>query len=461
MALLDHRKSIVFRREYTQLKDILIRADQILMGSGAKFSGLKNIWSDIPGDRLLEFGAVQREKDKHKYMGRGADFLAFDELPEFTESQYRFLLRVNRTPIPNQRVRVIATGNPPTSQEGAWVIRYWAPWLDETHPNPAAPGELRWFGMIDGQDTEVDGPEEFTHDGELVTPKSRSFIPASLEDNPFLAQTDYAVVIRNLPEPLRSQLLYGDFTIGTEDDPWQLIPTAWVRLAQERWDEGLQPDMPMSALGCDVARGGSDQTVISRRYANWFSPLLKYSGRETDDGPKVAALVVKALRAVDAPVNIDLIGIGSSPYDTLVAQEINVNGVNFARKSGAVDRSGKLKMKNLRAEAWWGLREALDPQSGDDLMLPPDRELLADLTAPKFKVTTSGILVEAKEEIKERLGRSPDCGDAVALALMYGGGGGMVATDDPDLKSGSRWTGRESEGSRWSTGGSGGSRWST
>ena len=66
---------------------------------------------------------------------------------------------------------------------------------------------------------------------------------------------------------------------------------------------------------------------------------------------------------------------------------------------------------------YWRLREALDPESGDDLMLPPDPELLADLTAARFEVRASGIVVEAKEKIKERLGRSPDCAAAVALAL--------------------------------------------
>jgi hypothetical protein len=64
----------------------------------------------------------------------------------------------------------------------------------------------------------------------------------------------------------------------------------------------------------------------------------------------------------------------------------------------------------------WRLRESLDPEHGDDLQLPPDPELLADLTAARFEVRASGIIVEAKEKIKERLGRSPDCADAVALA---------------------------------------------
>jgi hypothetical protein len=44
---------------------------------------------------------------------------------------------------------------------------------------------------------------------------------------------------------------------------------------------------------------------------------------------------------------------------------------------------------------WWRLRESLDPDNGDELMLPPDPEVLADLTAPQYEVTPSGIKVDS------------------------------------------------------------------
>ena len=91
--------------------------------------------------------------------------------------------------------------------------------------------------------------------------------------------------------------------------------------------------------------------------------------------------------------------------------------VNVAEASEEFDGTGMYHLTNVRAAMYWRLREALDPESGEDLMLPPDPELLADLTAARFEVRASGIVVEAKEKIKERLGRSPDCADAVALAL--------------------------------------------
>ena len=67
------------------------------------------------------------------------------------------------------------------------------------------------------------------------------------------------------------------------------------------------------------------------------------------------------------------------------------------------------------------MRECLDPVHGEDLALPPDAELLADLCAPRYRLTASGILLEAKEEVVRRLGRSPDAGDAVVLCNWWRG----------------------------------------
>ena len=57
-----------------------------------------------------------------------------------------------------------------------------------------------------------------------------------------------------------------------------------------------------------------------------------------------------------------------------------------------------------------------------DLALPPDPELLADLTAPRYELRVSGVAVESKEDIRDRIGRSTDAGDAVGLACWRGQG---------------------------------------
>jgi hypothetical protein len=433
-----HKHSIVFRRIFPSMRNIIERSREIYNTRNSthardSYNESLHVWRLLNG-RMVEFGAMQYEKNKEDYRGRPHDLYGWDELPEFTESQFRFVNAWNRSTDPGQRCRVIATGNPPTSSEGQWVIKYWAPWLDPNHPNPAEPGELRWFAVLpreDGgsEDVEVDGPTPFEHDGELITPRSRTFIPARLADNPQLERTGYRATLQGLPEPLRSQMLYGDFSLSVDDNPWQVIPTEWVRMAQDRWKARERPTSPMSCLGVDVARGGKDKTVLSARYDNWFAPLEKYPGKETPTGQSVAALTIKALGGQGAPVNIDAIGVGTSPLDILRENGVAVYPINNAEsadlkdKEGHVieearDKSRKFKLRNVRATSYWRLREALDPENGDELALPPDPELLADLCAPRWSLSAGGIIVESKEEIAkpDRLGRSPDCGDAVVLA---------------------------------------------
>lgn len=417
LALTQHRKSIIFRREYPQLKDIVERSRALLPPeTGAYFNGQGNTWRNIPGNRTLEFGAVQYEDDKQKYKGRAHDLKCFDEVGDYTESQYRFLIGWARTTIPGQRVRIVCAGNPPSVASGMWVTQRWGAWLDSKHPHPARPGELRWYAMVAGEEVEREDGHPFEYKGEAIQPKSRTFIPARLTDNPYLMATDYGATLQALPEPLRSQLLYGDFTAGLDDDPWQVIPTAWVRAAQERWRQLPKPDVPLTTVGVDVARGGKDKTVIAKRYGTWFAPLIKHAGQSTPDGPTVAGLVMSAIAGEGSPaVNVDVIGVGSSVYDFL-RDKARAVGVNNAEKSGALDRSGRLGFVNLRAEMYWRLREALDPVTGENLALPDDSELLADLCAAKWEMRVGGIKVESKEDIIKRLGRSPDCGDALALA---------------------------------------------
>lgn len=420
LAFTQHRKSIIFRREYPQFREIVERSRE-LAGASGKFNANEHIWR-MPDGRLIEFGAVQYEESKQTYQGRPHDLKAFDELVHFTRSQYRFLCAWLRTSVPGQRCRVVSAFNPPTPGQGDWVIEEWAPWLDPHFPDPAEDGELRWFVMLPGTEddrvTWVDGPEPFEHKGKLVTPRSRTFIRAKVEDNPVYMAQGYAAILESLPEPLRSQLRDGDFNAAAEDDPWQVIPTKWVQAAQVRWREQEKPDLPLTCLGVDVARGGKDKTVLSERYGAWFAPLEKHPGHTTPDGQSVAALAMTALGASEASVNLDCIGVGASALDFLKETKVDVRAINFANAATRTDKSGRYKLRNVRAEAYWTLREALDPEHGDDLALPDDRELLADLCAAHWKLTAAGIQVEAKEEIAARLGRSPDCADAVALAHL-------------------------------------------
>lgn len=423
-AATRHRRSIIFRRDYTQLKSLRERAAE-LFGATGRFNAQQERWRLSDG-RSLWFGAVQHEGDKQKFQGQPHDLKGFDEITHFSESQFRFIIGWNRSTDPAQRCRVICAGNPPVTAEGDWVIRYWAPWLDPTHPNPAEPGELRWFATLDGRDVECADATPFDHKGETIRPVSRSFIRASVEDNPDLMESGYRATLQSLPEPLRAQMLNGNFAAGQEDDPWQVIPTGWVLAAQARWQE--PPPGPMDTLGVDVARGGRDRTVLSPRHGPWFARQLLYPGTATPDGPSVVGLIVAAIGGQRPAIQFDVIGIGAAVEDIGRQQGLQMVPLNFAAASTARDHSGQLGFLNARAEHYWKLREALDPATGDELALPPDRELLADLAAPRWRLSARGIQIEAKAEIAKRIGRSPDKGDALvyAHALPFTPSGGWL-----------------------------------
>ena len=421
-ALTRHRRSVIFRREYAQHAAIIDRVKEILapIEERVAYNGTERRWR-LPG-RSVELGAAQHEDSVRKWRGRPHDGKFFDELPEFTEAQYLFFGGWARTTVPGQRVRRIGAGNPPTDADGEWVIQRWGPWLDEQHPNPALPGELRWFVRIDGKDTEVEDAAPIAWQGETLYPQSRTFIPARLADNAYLSRDPaYRATLQALPEPLRSQLLYGDHTIGLADDPWQVIPTAWVRAAQARWNPEPPPDVPITQVGFDVAQGGPDTTVIARRYGPYFATLEVIPGADVPDANVNADHVIRAM--VDGGVaRIDADGIGSSTY-FLARAKLGRSRIQAYQGSAPTDWRDKAKVLtfvNTRAAAWWALRQALDPSSGEELALPPDRDLRVELCAPTWEKQTNGVKIEAKKDIKERLGRSPDLADAVVMAYWPG-----------------------------------------
>lgn len=347
----------------------------------------------------------------------------FDEICHFLESQFRALIGWLRSDNPNIRQRVVCAGNPPTSSDGQWVKRFWAAWLDPTHPNPAKPGELRWYVTDEnGDDLEVPSGDPVKIGAEIFTPKSRTFIPSSVDDNLFLASTGYKATLQSLPEPLRSQMLRGDFQAGASDPAWQLVPTEWVKAAQQRWIKKDAKGL-MTAIGFDPARGGTDKSTAARRHGTWFDEMISVPGTLTKDGPTAAGFIVPLIRN-GACVCVDSIGIGSSALDFIRGLNLLVLPVVGSAQSGLSDKAGQLRFRNKRAEMYWRLREALDPTNPDPISLPPDQELFGDLCAVRYKVVSLGkvaaIQIREKDEIREAIGRSPDKGDAVAMTFVDG-----------------------------------------
>ena len=438
LAINEHYDVHLFRREGVQLRG-LIKELTAILGNNDGFNSQLGIWR-VPGTgQTIELAGIKNEDDKIDWQGRAADLKGFDEITHFSRSQYEFIIGWNRSTRPGQRCRIVATGNPPIDENGLWVISYWGPWLDDTHPDPAMPGELR-YPVRATEDSEDEREiffrtkeEAIAHlstfskpprglDGQILPPRSRTFIPARLEDNPDLMRSGYAAVLDKLPKALRDAMRDGKFKTVFQDDEYQVVPTQWILDAQARWSPEKPAGIGMTAIGVDIAQGGADRTVMAPRYGWWYAPLITRPGAETPDGPTAAALIVLNMRD-GAMVNIDLGGgWGGSAYDHLKSNDaVAMTGIIPGGASSGRTVDGRLQFKNVRAEMWWRFREALDPSNETKIALPPDPELRSELAAPKFKVNSGTVIqLEEKIEIKKRLGRSPDKGDAVVMAYWTG-----------------------------------------
>ena len=435
LAFEHHQRSLIVRRQYTDLTGLLDRAKQI-NGTDKGFKGSSPPRLKTVNGKVIDFAALSEEGSEETWQGQPHDLIAIDEVVQNREAQVRYLLGWNRSTDENQRCRAVFGSNPPINSAGDWIIPFFAPWLDPRYDNPAQYGELRWcVTMSDSHrswDMWVEGPDvkiesgRFEEDGSPIylIPQSRTFIPAHLSDNPFLARTNYASRLDALPEPLRSAMRDGNFMAARKDDPDQVIPTEWIHAAQNRWIEmnGTPlPGVPMCAIGVDCARA-KDQTVLAPRYDGFYPELIAVPGKETPHGRDVAALVLKHRRNHALPV----IDVGETNGAEAYAH-LEENGVECMRHLGvdpsiARTKDKHLKFFNKRAEVYWKFREALDPHQdgGSPIALPDDPMLLSDLTAAKWELTPNGIKLTPKKDLVAELGRSPDKGDAVVQSWSAG-----------------------------------------
>lgn len=425
-----HSRAIIFRREGSQI-DGLESAGNRIIGDQASYNGSDHEWNWEDG-RSLKLAGMKEPDDWMKHAGRERDFIGYDEAGEFLEKQVRSMLAWLRGP-EGQRTRMILASNPPRTAEGLWMLKWFAPWLDKVFPNPAAPGELRFAIFVGDEVIWVDGPGVTSIKGEDYTHFSLTFIPASLEDNPFRNTPEYRAKLQSLPEPLRSQLLYGDFGAGLKDNEKQVIPTDWIIAAQNRWTPRPPEGIAMTAMAIDPAGGGEDAEELSVRYGGWFDNLVTFKGQITADGSESAGRIVTKRRD-DCPIIVDTGGGYGGPVIMRLKDNIDeekVIGFNGANKSLRKTKDKQLSFANKRSEGYWKLREELDPEQegGSVIALPPDPELRADLAAPTWTLTSKGIQVEPKSVfkdgklvggIKKRLGRSPGKGDAVMMCLSEG-----------------------------------------
>lgn len=202
-----------------------------------------------------------------------------------------------------------------------------------------------------------------------------------------------------------------------DDDDSATIPVGWIHRAQERWDDWMDRQggqvRGRCVVGVDVARFGGDRTAFAMKVGDVVTEVVKLPKLDTVDcARKVEELMPEGSTAV-----IDTNGNGVGVYDILNKHGKSVQGVNpGVRLTGEKDKTGQVEYYNNRTKMFWKLREMLDPHSEATLCLPRDPDIERDLSAPTWKNIGGKRVIESKDDVRKRLGRSPDVGDAIMLA---------------------------------------------
>lgn len=175
-------------------------------------------WTFEDGARV-QFAHLQHADDRFNYKGAQIALLCFDQLEEFVESQFWYLLSRNRSLVPGVRGYVRATCNPvPEHDEtGGWLHRLLSWWIDEAtgYPILERSGVLRWFVRDGDEIIWADTKKELLAEHPELPPTSLTFIPAKLEDNPILEELDpnYRGRLLSMPRVERERLLAGNWKV--------------------------------------------------------------------------------------------------------------------------------------------------------------------------------------------------------------------------------------------------------
>lgn len=193
-----------------------------------------------------------------------------------------------------------------------------------------------------------------------------------------------------------------------------LITPAMIAKAIAAWEE--LPGDAMGRYAMDVARLGRDKTVVYRNRGGVIDKVDEWSKKDTAETTDRAAALLEPHQG-GVPMVIDIGGLGSGPFDNLRRMDFPVFGFDGSMKPLSDDspRPDGLRFLNRRAEQYWGLREEMDRRAiGLD---PKNLKAQAQLMNIKWDRTATGrVFIEKKEEIKKRVGSSPDDADTIMMA---------------------------------------------
>lgn len=270
----------------------------------------------------------------------------------------------------------------------------------------------------------------FDPDGEYYDDTFRH--KSTYVDNVF-ADSEYKKVLDRLPEDERNVYKYGDFI--DLDNPNQVIKSDWIDAAFNRDPTGSYGE---PKLGVDAARFGDDRISFAKVDGMVLDDLSSVKHQRTTKTASQTIVTVERYGIADENVAIDTVGLGAGVADNLHENGIEINEFKAGSKPVEDDiaQESFFEFNNKRSQAWWYLRNLLDPENNMPLACfeldegsDAAKRLRNDLTAPRYRIKGDKELeVEPKQSgrsrgtsdwgIKERLGRSTDEGDSVVQAYF-------------------------------------------
>lgn len=218
-----------------------------------------------------------------------------------------------------------------------------------------------------------------------------------------------------------------------------LVPIEWIELANKRWKEQQEHKFAINKplrLGNDVAGMGRDSSSFCYRFGHYVEKFEMIHSGGTANHMEVTGRGVSILKANTDNFSgkhgqwfIDTIGEGAGVYSRAIelSQQNThewlkgkVHSVKFSESAtwngnDLKDMTGQYLFMNMRSYLMWAIRDWLDPKFKTNAMLPPDDELAQELTETQWKFRSDGsIQIEPKEDLKKRIGRSPDKTDSLA-----------------------------------------------
>ena len=275
----------------------------------------------------------------------------------------------------------------------------------------------RYHGILASNPEQCWLRDDFPVDATSKPKPGHRYFPFLPSANPFLPE-EYIENLRQIyDEDQQRKYIDGDWSIS--DNPMQCVPYTALKnkiATKEEWESARGE----SSLGVDVAEFGNDKAVIAYMRGAIGTATEKFEHLRTDQFADIVQGRIAVQNINANKVGIDVVGIGAGVWGDLKKAGLNTQRIVAGESPIDTPESRKffnnLKFANLKAQMWWKLRlEILDPES--DIRIPNIQTLIQDLTAVRYSVRTEKtIVLEDKEVLKKRIGRSPDEGDAFVIA---------------------------------------------